>query len=169
MNPPELHFEPCQRVFEPRCNCNLLVNVAIQYFPNANVKGGGGEENGKPLAPTPARLEAILNLQAVSELGFTYGTNAESDLGYHARLCSFQYAGDGFRISRSVKSSPPLRNVRLVVLSLLANFILMPLGALVLAALLKLDQPLGVGLLLLGSAAGAPFLPKLAQVLQKAT
>ena len=58
----------------------------------------------------------------------------------------------------------PLRNVRLVVLSLLANFVLMPLGALALAALLRLDQPLGVGLLLLGAAAGAPFLPKLAQI-----
>jgi BASS family bile acid:Na+ symporter len=58
----------------------------------------------------------------------------------------------------------PLRNARLVVLSLLVNFVLMPLGAFALAALLRLDQPLGVGLLLLGSAAGAPFLPKLAQI-----
>jgi BASS family bile acid:Na+ symporter len=58
----------------------------------------------------------------------------------------------------------PLRNARLVVLSLLVNFVLMPLGALALAALLKLDEPLGVGLLLLGAAAGAPFLPKLAQI-----
>jgi len=58
----------------------------------------------------------------------------------------------------------PLRNARLVVLSLLVNFVLMPLGALALAALLRLDQPLGVGLLLLGAAAGAPFLPKLAQI-----
>ena len=58
----------------------------------------------------------------------------------------------------------PLRNARLVTLSLLVNFVLMPLGALALAALLRLDQPLGVGLLLLGAAAGAPFLPKLAQI-----
>jgi bile acid:Na+ symporter, BASS family len=58
----------------------------------------------------------------------------------------------------------PLRNARLVVLSLLVNFVLMPIGALALAALLRLDQPLGVGLLLLGTAAGAPFLPKLAQI-----
>src|SRR5262245_22418411 len=58
----------------------------------------------------------------------------------------------------------PLRNVRLVVLSLLANFVLMPLGAIALAALLRLDPPLGVGLLVLGAAAGAPFLPKLAQI-----
>ena len=58
----------------------------------------------------------------------------------------------------------PLRNARLVVLSLLVNFVLMPLAATGLATLLRLDEPLGVGLLLLGSAAGAPFLPKLAQI-----
>ena len=40
----------------------------------------------------------------------------------------------------------------------------MPLGAVVLCTLLRLDQPLGVGLLLLGTAAGAPFLPKLAEI-----
>lgn len=58
----------------------------------------------------------------------------------------------------------PLRNARLLVLSLLVNFVLMPLAALAIAALLQLDQPLRVGLLLLGAAAGAPFLPKLAQI-----
>jgi BASS family bile acid:Na+ symporter len=58
----------------------------------------------------------------------------------------------------------PLRNVRLVCLSLLANFVLMPAAALLLARLLHLNEPFGVGLLLLGVAAGAPFLPKLAQI-----
>jgi BASS family bile acid:Na+ symporter len=58
----------------------------------------------------------------------------------------------------------PLRNVRLVVLALVANFVLMPLGAFALAKVLWLDDPFGVGLLLLGCAAGAPFLPKLAQL-----
>jgi bile acid:Na+ symporter, BASS family len=58
----------------------------------------------------------------------------------------------------------PLRNRRLVLLALLANFVLMPAGALAIAKLLKLDQPLGVALLLLGVAAGAPFLPKLAGI-----
>ncbi|TMC16820.1 MAG: bile acid:sodium symporter family protein, partial [Chloroflexi bacterium] len=57
----------------------------------------------------------------------------------------------------------PLRNVRLVVLALLANFVLMPAGAVALAKALRLDEPFGVGLLLLGCAAGAPFLPKLAE------
>src|SRR5438067_422717 len=42
----------------------------------------------------------------------------------------------------------PLRNVRLVTLSLLVNFVLMPLAATGLATLLRLDEPLGIGLLL---------------------
>jgi len=57
-----------------------------------------------------------------------------------------------------------LRNHRLIMLALLANFVLMPLCALTLAKVLWLDEPLGVGLLLLGCSAGAPFLPKLAQL-----
>jgi bile acid:Na+ symporter, BASS family len=55
----------------------------------------------------------------------------------------------------------PLRNKKLVFLALLANFLLMPLAAIAIGRLLRLDQPLAVALLLLGSAAGAPFLPKL--------
>src|SRR6266404_2718914 len=55
----------------------------------------------------------------------------------------------------------PLRNGKLVSLALLANFVL---SALVIARLLRLDEPLGIALLLLGTAAGAPFLPKLAGI-----
>ena len=58
----------------------------------------------------------------------------------------------------------PLRNGRLVTLVLFANFVLMPLAAIFLAKVLWLDQGFGVGLLLLGCAAGAPFLPKLAEL-----
>jgi BASS family bile acid:Na+ symporter len=58
----------------------------------------------------------------------------------------------------------PLRSVRVVSFALLANFVLMPLAAFAIARLLRLDQPLGVALLLLGTAAGAPFLPKLVGV-----
>ena len=58
----------------------------------------------------------------------------------------------------------PLRNLRLVSLSLLAKFVLMPAAAVALARVLRLDEPLGVGLLVLGVAAGAPFLPKLTQI-----
>jgi BASS family bile acid:Na+ symporter len=76
-------------------------------------------------------------------------------------LSSMLAMGLGLTVSQIIT---PLRHARLVVLSLLANFVLMPLAAIALAALLRLDQPLGVGLLLLGTAAGAPFLPKLAQI-----
>jgi BASS family bile acid:Na+ symporter len=58
----------------------------------------------------------------------------------------------------------PLRSFRLVALSLAANFVVMPLVALGLGKVLRLDEPLGVGLLVLGAAAGAPFLPLLAQL-----
>src|SRR5688572_10673607 len=58
----------------------------------------------------------------------------------------------------------PLRNVRLVTLSLVANFAVMPLAAVALTKLLRIDEPFGVGLLVLGTAAGAPFLPLLAQI-----
>ena len=42
----------------------------------------------------------------------------------------------------------PLRNKKLVFLALAANFLLMPLGALVIARVLRLDQPLGIALAL---------------------
>jgi len=58
----------------------------------------------------------------------------------------------------------PLRNRRLVSFALLANFVLMPLAALVIARLLRLDEPLEIALLLLGAASGAPFLPLLARI-----
>ena len=76
-------------------------------------------------------------------------------------LSSMVAMGLGLTVSQIIA---PLRRARLIGLSLLANFVLMPVAALGLAALLRLDEPLGVGLLLLGTAAGAPFLPKLAQI-----
>lgn len=57
----------------------------------------------------------------------------------------------------------PLRSIRLVSVSLVANFVIMPAVSVGLARMLRLEEPLAVGLLLLGVAAGAPFLPKLAQ------
>ena len=69
--------------------------------------------------------------------------------------------GSGLTIRQIIE---PLRNARLVLLALLANFVLMPLGALALAKVLWLDDPFAVGLLVLGCAAGAPFLPKLAEL-----
>ena len=76
-------------------------------------------------------------------------------------VSSMMAMGAGFSVRQIIDA---LRDVRLVLLALLANFVAMPLGALALDKALRLDEPLGVGLLLLGAAAGAPFLPKLTEL-----
>jgi BASS family bile acid:Na+ symporter len=57
----------------------------------------------------------------------------------------------------------PLRNTRLVILALFANFILVPILAYLIISVIPLEQGLAPGLILMATAAGAPFLPKLAQ------
>jgi bile acid:Na+ symporter, BASS family len=57
----------------------------------------------------------------------------------------------------------PLRRGRLVVFALVANFVVAPAIAWALTSIFALDRPYAIGLLLLGAAAGAPFLPKLAE------
>ncbi len=57
----------------------------------------------------------------------------------------------------------PLKNVRLVVLALLANFVLVPLLAYAIIQVIPLEQSMQIGVILLGTAAGAPFIPKLVQ------
>lgn len=58
----------------------------------------------------------------------------------------------------------PLKNARLVVLALVVNFVLVPIVAYLITLVLPLDESLEIGLILLATAAGAPFLPKLAEV-----
>lgn len=57
----------------------------------------------------------------------------------------------------------PLHDLRLVGLMLMLNFILAPGLAWLLMRIIPLDQGYATGLLLLGAAAGAPFLPNLAK------
>jgi predicted Na+-dependent transporter len=58
----------------------------------------------------------------------------------------------------------PLRDLRLVGLLLLANFVAVPLAALAAARLLPMEAAAGTAVILIGTCAGAPFLPKLAQL-----
>lgn len=58
----------------------------------------------------------------------------------------------------------PLRSGRLVVMALLANFVLTPILAFAIKAVIPMEEGYGIGLILLATAAGAPFLPKLVQV-----
>lgn len=53
----------------------------------------------------------------------------------------------------------PLRQARLV-----ANFVVVPAVVMAIARMISLSEPQAVGLILLGAAAGAPFLPKLVEV-----
>src|SRR6516164_6637283 len=76
-------------------------------------------------------------------------------------VSSMMAMGVGFTVRQIIDA---LRDVRLVSLALLANFVAMPLAALALDKMLGLDEPLGVGLFLLGAASGAPFLPKLTEL-----
>ena len=58
----------------------------------------------------------------------------------------------------------PLRDLRTVALLLLVNFGLVPLVAIAFARLLPVEQATGTALVIYGCCAGAPFLPKLAQM-----
>ena len=58
----------------------------------------------------------------------------------------------------------PLKDTRLVILALVANFVVVPIAAYLITVVLPLDESIEVGLILISMAAGAPFLPKLVQV-----
>jgi predicted Na+-dependent transporter len=76
-------------------------------------------------------------------------------------VSSMAALGLGLTVGQIVQ---PLRNGRLVFMALLANFVLTPLLALVLTVAIPMDEGYKIGLILLATAAGAPFLPKLVQV-----
>ncbi|WP_319642268.1 bile acid:sodium symporter family protein [Methanovulcanius yangii] len=58
----------------------------------------------------------------------------------------------------------PLKNRKLIIASLVANFVLVPILAVLIVWAIPLSEGLQIGLVLVGFAAGAPFLPKLVQL-----
>jgi predicted Na+-dependent transporter len=54
----------------------------------------------------------------------------------------------------------PLKNTRLVILALVGNFVLVPMLAFLITRLLPISQDLQIGLIVLATTAGAPFLVK---------
>lgn len=58
----------------------------------------------------------------------------------------------------------PLRDLRLVALLLLANFVAVPAVAIAAGRLLPMEDAAATAVILIGCCAGAPFLPKLAQL-----
>ncbi|MGE3775622.1 MAG: bile acid:sodium symporter family protein [Pirellulaceae bacterium] len=58
----------------------------------------------------------------------------------------------------------PLQRWRSVVLAVVTNFVIVPAAAILIARCLSLSQPYSIGLILVGTTAGAPFLPKLLEL-----
>jgi predicted Na+-dependent transporter len=71
--------------------------------------------------------------------------------------------GLGLTIARITE---PLRDLRLIVVLLLANFVAVPAAAVASARLLPMEPAAATAVVLIGCVAGAPFLPKLAQLSQ---
>ncbi|HVL15973.1 MAG TPA: bile acid:sodium symporter [Gemmata sp.] len=90
--------------------------------------------------------EFLERLSQVAVLVFVVTCTAAAGLGLAAR-----------------EFAAPLRRTRLVLLALAANFVVAPAIAFGLTEVFALDRPYEIGLLLLAGAAGAPFLPKLAE------
>src|SRR5205823_3919855 len=76
-------------------------------------------------------------------------------------VTSMLHVGLGLTLSDITQ---PLRSARLVIMALVANFVIVPIAAVVIVRLTPLEPDHEIGLILLGVAAGAPFLPKLAQI-----
>jgi predicted Na+-dependent transporter len=96
--------------------------------------------------------EILATLAQLSVLVFVIGSMASMGLS--------------LKISQIVA---PLKNVKLVVWALVANFVLVPLAAFLITKIIPLDEPVQIGLILLSAAAGAPFLPKLAEAAKGST
>lgn len=76
-------------------------------------------------------------------------------------ICSMLAMG----LSLSIQQiAAPLKNGKLVVLALIANFGLVPMVGVGLARLFQLEEGLATGLIIVAVVAGAPFLPKLGQL-----
>jgi BASS family bile acid:Na+ symporter len=60
----------------------------------------------------------------------------------------------------------PLRNIRLVVLSLFANFVLVPLFVYLLLQVIPVNESVKDGFIIMALASGPPALPKLAQIVK---
>ncbi len=76
-------------------------------------------------------------------------------------VASMAALGLGLTLERAIT---PLRNVRNVAVIILANFVFAPVAARGIAWIFSLEDSLSSGLLLLATAAGAPFLPKLVEM-----
>jgi BASS family bile acid:Na+ symporter len=76
-------------------------------------------------------------------------------------VASMAAMGLGLTLSRIVE---PLKDMRMVLLLLVANFVVVPIVAVAAGRLLPMEESAATAVILIGTCAGAPFLPKLAQL-----
>ncbi len=76
-------------------------------------------------------------------------------------VSSMMSMGLNLTVSQIIK---PLKNVKLIVLSLIVNFILVPLLVYGIISIVPLNEGERIALLLISIAGGAPFIPKLAEI-----
>ena len=76
-------------------------------------------------------------------------------------ICSMLSMGLSLTVA---EISAPLKNTRLVIKSLIASFVLVPILGFALATFMPVTEGAAIGLIIVACAAGAPFLPKLVQV-----
>ena len=76
-------------------------------------------------------------------------------------ICSMLAMGLSLTIA---EITAPLKNTSLVVKSLIASFVLVPILGFLLATFMPVTEGAGIGIIIVACAAGAPFLPKLVQV-----
>ena len=76
-------------------------------------------------------------------------------------ICSMLSMGLSLTIA---EITAPLKNARLVVKSLIASFVLVPILGFALATFMPVTEGAAIGIIVVACAAGAPFLPKLVQV-----
>ncbi len=91
--------------------------------------------------------ETLLVLTPVAMLVFVVGSMAAMGLGLTV-----------------ARIAQPLRDVRLVLALLVVNFVVVPAAAIAAARLLPMEEAAATAVVLIGCVAGAPFLPKLAQL-----
>jgi predicted Na+-dependent transporter len=91
--------------------------------------------------------DTLLVLTQVAMLVFVVGSMAAMGLGLTV-----------------ARIAQPLRDVRLVLALLVVNFVVVPAAAIAAARLLPMEEAAATAVVLIGCVAGAPFLPKLAQL-----
>ena len=105
------------------------------------------------IAPHESRAEVLSDaLTAVAQVGILAFV-----------VASMTAMGLSLTVSQVIQ---PLRDVRVLVLLLIANFVVVPAVTIGAARLLPIDQSTRTALIIMGCCAGAPFLPKLAQMVK---